>query len=166
MEYLILTISFILIIGGLIGSFLPVLPGPTLSWIGLLCFYFTKGIPFNYWVLSITLLATITVTILDYIIPAQGTKKLGGSNYGVWGTNIGLVLGIFVPIPLAVLICPFVGAFIGEIIYNSKDSKRALKAALGSFIGFLASTFIKFVVCIIFLWIYIREIYLHWSILF
>ena len=69
------------------------------------------------------------ITILDYVIPAQGTKRFGGSKYGVWGTNIGLVIGIISPIPFGFVLGPFVGAFIGELIYNSKDSKRALKAA-------------------------------------
>lgn len=166
MEYVLLIISFVFIIGGLIGSLLPVLPGPSLSWIGLLVLYFTEGIEMNYWILAITFIITLAVTILDYVIPAQGTKRFGGSKYGVWGTNIGLVIGIISPIPFGFVLGPFVGAFIGELIYNSKDSKRALKAATGSFIGFLASTFMKFVICMAFLGFYIKEIIVNWNLWF
>ena len=75
------------------------------------------------------------------------------------GTTIGLIVGIFTPIPFAILIGPFVGAFIGEIV-NKSDSKTALRAAYGSFIGFLASTFMEFMVALIF---FILFIYKGWS---
>jgi uncharacterized protein YqgC (DUF456 family) len=150
MDILLLLIGFTCMVIGIIGSFLPVLPGPSISWTGLLLLYFTDAVPANYWVLGITLMITIVITVLDYIIPAKGTKHFGGSSYGVWGTNIGLVVGLFFP-PFGFLIGPFVGAFIGELIYNSKDHKQALKAAMGSFIGFLASTFMKFMICVIYL---------------
>jgi uncharacterized protein YqgC (DUF456 family) len=109
----------------------------------------------NYWILGITLLITIVISILDYVIPAKGTKRFGGSSYGIWGTNIGLVVGIFSPVPFGFIIGPFVGAFVGELIYNSKDHNRALRAATGSFIGFLISGFMKFVVCVAFLGFFI-----------
>lgn len=147
MDGILLILGLLLMIGGIVGSFVPVLPGPPLSWIGLLLLYFTDAIDFNYWLLGITLVLTIGITILDFVIPAQGTKKFGGSKYGIWGTNIGLVIGIFAPIPFGFIIGPFLGAFIGEMIYNSTDHKRALKAATGSFLGFLASTFANFVFC-------------------
>lgn len=148
MEYLLLVLGFICLIIGFIGSFLPALPGTPVSWIGLLLIYLIPEIEINYWILSITFLIMAVIFVLDYIIPAKGTKKFGGSKYGIWGTNIGLITGFFFP-PFGFIIGPFLGAFIGELIYNSKDSKRALKAALGSFLGFLASTFIQVVYCII-----------------
>ena len=151
MDVLLLIIGFACMILGILGSFLPVLPGPGLSWIGLLLLYFTHAVPMNYWILGISLLVTVVISILDYVIPAKGTKRFGGSSYGIWGTNIGLIVGIFAPIPFGFIIGPFVGAFVGEMIYNSTDHKRALKAATGSFIGFLASSFMKFVVCMGFL---------------
>ncbi len=156
MDIVLVTLGFLCMIVGIIGSFLPVLPGPGLSWLGLLFLYFTKAVPMNYWILGITGFVVLVVTILDYVIPAKGTKRYGGSKYGIWGTNIGLVVGIFAPIPFGFLIGPFVGAFIGELIYNSKDHKRAWKAATGSFIGFLASTFMKFMVCVIFLGLFLK----------
>lgn len=163
MDIALLLIGLVCMVLGILGSFLPVLPGPGLSWLGLLLLYWTAAVPMNYWLLAITLIVTIVISILDYVIPAKGTKRFGGSSYGIWGTNIGLIVGIFAPIPFGFIIGPFVGAFAGELIYNSTDHKRALKAATGSFIGFIASSFMKFVVCMIFCGIFIVVAWQHRS---
>ena len=161
MDVLLLIIGFICILTGIIGSFLPVLPGPSISWIGLLLLYMTDAIPINYWILGTTLFITIVVTVLDYVIPSKGTRKFGGSSYGVWGTNIGLIIGLlFIPIPFGFVVGAFAGAFVGEMTYNNQDKKRALKAATGSFLGFLASTFMKFMVCMLFLGTFV---YVAWN---
>ena len=151
MEYFLLILGLLLMIVGIIGSFLPALPGPPISWVGILMLYLCEGISINYWILAVTLLIAVIIGILDYIIPAKGTKYFGGSKYGIWGTNIGLVVGIFAPIPFGFLIGPFVGALVGELIYNSQEKGRAFKAATGSFIGFLAGTFMKVLVSLLFL---------------
>lgn len=166
MDLLLVLLGFICMIVGLFGSFLPVLPGLSGCWVGLLLLYLTKAVENNYWVLGITLLITITITVLDYVIPAKGTKKFGGSSYGIWGTNIGLIVGILAPIPFGVIIGPFVGAFVGELIYDSKNHKRALKAATGSLLGFLASSFINFLFCVIFLGIFLNIVWEYRTILF
>ena len=154
-------LAICLLIGGLIGSILTALPCLPVSWLGLLCLFFVPGIETNYWLLGVTLFITIALSVLDYLIPAKGTKMFGGTSYGIWGTNIGLVVGIFFFFFFAFLICPFLGAFIGELIYNSQDKKRALNAAFGSFIGFLAGTFMKvffgLILFGIFIWIAIKN---------
>ena len=151
MEYFLLILGLLLMIVGIIGSLLPALPGPPISWVGILLLYFCPGMETNYWLLGITLVIAVVIGILDYVIPAKGTKYFGGSKYGIWGTNIGLVVGIFAPIPFGFLIGPFVGALVGELIYNSQEKGRAFKAATGSFIGFLAGTFMKVLVSLLFL---------------
>jgi uncharacterized protein YqgC (DUF456 family) len=166
MDILLLILGFACIITGLIGSFLPVLPGPSVSWVGLALLYFTKAVPANYWVLGIALLITAVISVLDYVIPAKGTKRFGGSSYGIWGTNIGLVVGILAPIPFGFLIGPFIGALIGELIYDFKDHNRALKAAAGSFVGFLASSFMKFVICVMYLGLFVWIVWNYKSELF
>ncbi|MNS24645.1 hypothetical protein D3C72_564980 [compost metagenome] len=117
MDILLLILGFLCVVVGIFGSFLPVLPGPGISWIGLALLYFTDTVPANYWILGIALLITILISVLDYVIPAKGTKRFGGSSYGIWGTNIGLIVGILAPIPFGFIIGPFVGAFIGELIW-------------------------------------------------
>lgn len=154
MDIFLLTLGFLLTILGVLGSFLPVLPGPITGWFGLLIIHLTKIVPINYTFLTITFVIALIIWALDYIIPAIGTKKFGGTRNGVIGSTIGLILGILFFPPFGIIIGPFVGAFIGEMISDRNDSKKALRAAFGSFIGFLTSTFLKFVVAMIFVGLY------------
>ncbi|MBI6118596.1 DUF456 domain-containing protein [Salegentibacter maritimus] len=147
MDLLLIVIGAVLMILGILGSFLPVLPGVPLSWLGLLLLYLSPSIPINYWVLGIAFFLAAIIYALQLVIPAMGTKRYGGSKAGMWGATIGLVVGILTPIPLGILIGAFVGAFIGEIV-NKSDSKSALRAAYGSFIGLLASTFMELIVAV------------------
>lgn len=155
MDILLTFLGFIFICLGIIGSIVPVMPGPPLSWIGLLFLYLTEAIPNDWLFLSITLIIALLVFVLDYIIPAIGTKKFGGSKAGMIGTTIGLIVGILSPIPWGFIIGPFVGALIGELT-TKKDTQHAIKAAFGSFIGFITGTFLKFIVAIIYFGLFLK----------
>lgn len=156
MDIALLILGFLLMLVGILGSFLPVLPGPPLSWVGLLLLYLTKAVPDNWWVLGITLAIALTITVLDYVIPAMGTKRFGGSKAGMWGTIVGLLVAIFVPIfgPFGIIIWPFIGALVGELL-NKANKETALKAAFGSFLGFLTGTFMKLVLTIVYAIFYV-----------
>ena len=158
MDIMIVILAGLLMIFGILGSFLPVLPGISLSWLGLLVLHLSSSVPMNFLFLGITLLISIVIFALQYAIPAFGTKYLGGSKAGMIGATIGLFAGIFIPIPFAILIAPFIGAFLGEILQKSK-TKTALKAASGSFIGLLASTFMEFIVTGIFFLLFIFKVW-------
>jgi len=167
MDIFLTIIAFLFMLLGILGSFLPVLPGPFTSWIGLLILHFTKAIPKNWTFLIITLIIALLIWVIDYIIPAIGTKKFGGSKAGMFGTMLGLLAAIFFPVlgPFGIVVWPFVGALIGELI-NKADSKTAMKAAFGSLIGFLTGTFIKFIVSIIYLGLFIMKVWEYKSSLF
>jgi len=167
MDIALLFVGFIFMIIGILGSFLPVLPGPPISWIGLLFLYLTNAVPNNWWVLGITLAVALVVFALDYIIPAMGTKKFGGTKAGMLGTTIGLLVAIFFPIlgPLGIIVWPFVGALVGELL-NKADKKTATKAAFGSFLGFLTGTFLKFVVTLSYLVLFIMTAWEYKAALF
>lgn len=156
MDLFLLLVGFIFMLVGIIGSFIPVLPGPTMSWIGLLLLYLTKTVTDDWFFLGATLVVALIVFALDYIIPVMGTKKFGGSKAGMIGTTVGLLVAIFFPIfgIFGIIIWPFIGALVGELI-NKADSNTALKAAFGSFLGFLTGTFIKFVIAVIYLGFFI-----------
>lgn len=158
MDIVLLIIASLFIILGIIGSFLPVLPGPITSWLGLLILHLTDTIPINKSFLIITFAIAILVWILDYIIPAIGTKRFGGTKSGMIGTSLGLIVGLIAPIPGGIIVGPFVGAFVGEVL-NKANTQTALKAAFGSFIGFITSTFIKFIVAIIYLGFFIGTLW-------
>lgn len=167
MDILLLFLGFILMLVGILGSFLPVLPGTPISWVGLFLLHLTKAVPDDWVFLGITLGVAIIVFTLDYIIPVWGTKKFGGSRWGMIGTTLGLLIALIFPILgfFGIIIWPFVGALVGELI-NKADQKTALKAAFGSFLGFLTGTFIKFMVTVIFLGLFIYKTWENKSALF
>jgi len=165
MDLFLLIIGFLFTILGLVGSFLPVLPGPFTGWLGLLLLHLTTAVPFSYTFLGITLAIALLIWILDYTIPAMGTKKFGGSKAGAIGTTIGLIIGLISPIPFGFIIGAFLGALIGELTHKI-DFLRALKAAFGSFLGFLASTTLKFIVSLLFLGLFIQQTLSNWDKLF
>jgi len=158
MDITLLILGFVLMIVGILGSFLPILPGPPISWVGLLLLHLTNAIPQNWTFLGITATVALIVLALDYVIPAMGTKKFGGSKAGMVGTTVGVIVSLVFPILglFGIIIWPFVGALVGELI-NKADQKTALKAAFGSFMGFLTGTFLKFLVTAIFLGLFISK---------
>ena len=145
---------------GIIGSFIPVIPGPPLSWLGLLLLYNTEEVPFDLWFIVVTGAIALLATLLDYYLPVVGTKKYGGSKRGVWGAIIGLFVAVFFPIlgPFGILIWPFLGAFLGELS-QQKSQKNALRAAWGSFLGFLTGTLIKFGISLVYAGIFIYQLW-------
>lgn len=155
MELFLLILAFLLILLGIAGAVLPVLPGPPVAYAGLLVLHFTAP----EYAISIAFLIvlgviSLVITLLDYIMPAMGTKYFGGSKYGSWGSTIGLVVGVFTSWlgPWGILIGPFLGALIGELIYG-QTAENALKSAVGSFLGFLGGTFMKLMIGIIILFV-------------
>jgi len=124
-----------------------------------LILHFAKVVPDNWTFLGITLGISLVVWVLDYIVPAWGTKRFGGTKYGMIGSSIGLILGLLFFPPFGIIVGPFAGAFVGELIKDNNDSSKALKAAFGSFLGFLAGTFIKFIVSIAFIILYINKVW-------
>lgn len=159
MDILLTLAGLIFVCLGIIGSFLPILPGPITSWVGLFLLHLTKAIPQNWTFLGITLFIAILIFVLDYFIPAMGAKRFGGTKYGAYGTTIGLIIGLFSPIPFGILVGAFSGAFVGELLYDSKDTNRALKASIGAFIGFLASTSIKFSIASIYFILFVGKVW-------
>ena len=156
MDLLWTVIASCLMIAGIIGSVVPFLPGPPLSYGGLLVLQLREVTAFSTKFLLIWLAIVVVIVVLDYVVPIYGTKKFGGSKYGMWGCTIGLIAGFWFG-PIGIIAGPFVGAFIGELLANN-ESDRALKAALGSFIGFLFSTLLKLVTCLVMGWYFIKAL--------
>ena len=151
----------ILVLIGFFGSILPVIPGPPISWAGLLLLKWTAYISENLSsyqnVLWILLFFVVLVTILDYVVPIMGTRKYGGSKRGVWGATLGVVVGLFFG-PPGIILGPFLGAYLGEIS-SGKKNREALRAAWGSFVGFLLGVGLKLMTCGAILFFYIRFLF-------
>ena len=136
-------IAVILGIVGLVGCILPVIPGPPLSWLGLLMVYLTGPEGMTTTFLIVWLAIAVVVTVLDYIVPSWVTRKTGGSKAAARGTLVGLVLGIIFFPPWGMIAGAFFGALLAEMIFNGRDMAGSLKPAFGSFLGFLLSTGLK-----------------------
>jgi uncharacterized protein YqgC (DUF456 family) len=145
MDVALIIIGVILILIGLIGCIIPGIPGPPIAYVGLFIQIFKTENPFTTRFLIIWALVTVLVSILDYVVPAIGTKKFGGSKRGVWGSVIGLLIGIFFFPPIGLIIGPFLGAFLGELT-GGKETQEALRAGFGSFIGLMAGVTLKLAV--------------------
>ena len=158
MDILLIVLGVICLILGLVGCILPMLPGPPVAYGGLILLHLTNYTQLSTTELIVCLILVIIVQVLDYIIPMLGTKYTGGG--GKWanrGTLIGTLIGMFF-LPWGIIVGPFVGAFIGAT-KDGADNTQALKSGLGSLIGFLLGTVLKFVVCGYFIWIFIRELF-------
>ena len=147
--------GFLLVLLGIVGSFLPVLPGPLTGWLGLFLLHQSERIPHNTTFLATSFGIALAVFLVDYVIPGLGTKKFGGSKKGVIGSTLGLILGLLFLGPLGIIIGPFFGAYLGELM-NKSDQQKAFKAALGSLIGFLTGVFLKFAVAVVFCFYFIK----------
>jgi len=104
---------------------LPILPGPPLSYLGLLLLHLTVSVEFSTKFLISWGIITVLVSVFDYIVPILGTRYFGGSKYGIWGSVAGLLAGMFFP-PLGLIIGPFMGAVAGEIIAGNKKTRLRL----------------------------------------
>lgn len=150
MDLIFISLAGFFIILGIVGSFLPVIPGPLTSWLGLFLLNLAPSITIEASFLIITFSIALTVFLLDIFIPILGAKKFGGGKGSTVGSTIGLIIGILFLGPLGIIIGPFFGAFFGELIVNQDNKKGAFRAAIGSLIGFLTGVFLKIIIGIAF----------------
>ena len=151
METVIVILAILLGLIGVAGSILPGLPGAPFSWIGLLILYIWGPESMPVSTLFIWGIVVALVSIVDYLVPMWLTKATGGSKYAERGAMIGLVAGIILT-PIGMILGSFLGAFIAELHWGKKETGDALKAATGSFIGFILGTGLKTIVSVLILW--------------
>jgi uncharacterized protein YqgC (DUF456 family) len=129
-----LIIASVLVVLGVIGSILPVLPGPTLSYIGLICLYFVRPGSVSVVWLVIFAAALILLTVINYLMPIWGSKFAGASKKGLTGAIVGSLIGIIFFPPLGIFVGAFLGAFLGELA-GGKQPPDAIRAGIGTFLG-------------------------------
>jgi uncharacterized protein YqgC (DUF456 family) len=155
-EYVLLILGIILMLLGIIGCLVPVLPGPPLSYLGLIMLHVTRFGHFSPTILISLAVVAIVVTILDYIVPVWGTRKFGGSKYGMRGATVGLIIGLFLG-PVGIILGPLFGAIVGELIFKD-DMKYAIKAGFGSLLGFLTGIGLKLAASFVITFYFIKEL--------
>lgn len=149
MDIILIILSGVCLLLGLCGCILPALPGPPISYLGMILLHSTDKVQFTTTQLIVWLLVVIVIQLLDNFIPMLGTKYSRGSKWGTWGAFIGSIVGLFF-LPWGLLAGPFLGAVIGELLGNH-SLQQAFKSGFGSLIGFLFGTFLKLVVCTYFI---------------
>ena len=158
MDTVIRILSVLLGFLGLLGCLLPVLPGPPLSFLGLLLLFFINGSTMQWPFLLLWGIITIVVTVLDYVVPGTFTRLTGGSRAATGFATAGMLLGIVFFPPAGMIIGAFLGALLGEVLYGRKEGglSKSLKPALGSFLGFLVGVGLKFIASGIMMYYIIR----------
>lgn len=153
MDIFLLILAALLLLVAFLGCVLPVLPGLPLAYVALLLLHFTDYVDYSVSFLVIWGVVVLVIQVLDAIVPAWGTKRVGGSKWGMWGSAIGIVVGLFLG-PWGIIVGPFLGAVLGELLHG-KEAVVALKAGFGSFLGFLVGTIAKLIVVGFFIYYYI-----------
>jgi len=144
MDTLLIVLAGLLLLIGILGSVLPLLPGIPLSYAGILLLHFTDKVQFSTNFLVFWAVIVFVVQLLDYILPLIATRKFGSSRKALIGSTIGLFAGFFIG-PWGIIIGPLLGTMIAEYIITG-NGNRALKATFGSFIGIMAGTISKLIV--------------------
>ena len=145
MDIFLIIIAILCGVIGIIGSVLPILPGPALSFVGLMCAYFTDGSTITQTALWIWGIITIVISILDYILPGYFSKMFGGSKAGIIGATIGVFVGMFMG-PMGIILGPFVGAVAGEMLNQRLVFSDALKVGFGSLLSFIVGSGMKLII--------------------
>lgn len=156
METLLITGAIICAIIGLAGSILPALPGAPLSFAGLVLLCFCDGADVSSTSIWVSAILLAIVSVLDYVAPIWLTNASGGSKQATRGSIAGLIAGLFFFPPWGLVIGPFIGAFVGELMTHATTGK-ALKVAMMSFVGFVLTTGMKIIYSGVLLFMVIKE---------
>ncbi len=165
LDIFLISLAVVLAIVGIIGCFVPVIPGPPISFLGVLAAFFVSYCDFSLSILLILGAIMIVVTVLDFLVPSWATKKFGGSKWGSRGCAIGMLVSLLGLQWWAIFIAPFFGAFIGEILYLKKqnltysgNAKKVWKASFGAFLGMICGIIIKLMFSCFAIFFIIKEI--------
>lgn len=156
-DILLIIIGIALLLIGLAGCVLPVIPGPPISYAALLVLHLSPKHQFSTDFLLLWAVIAIGVTLIDNFIPVYTTQKMGGSKRAVWGSIIGLVVGIFLFPPIGLIVGPFIGAVLGELSAG-KDTQTALRSGFGAFMGFIGGTILKLVASGMMIFYFVKEL--------
>ena len=152
-------LGFVPLPAGFVSCVLQILPGPVLRCLALILLCVSRG----WQTLSITVLVVLGAlaaleTVLDNVLPVITTGKWGAGKAGIWGSVIGMLLGMFLLPPCGAILGTFAGALLGELLFGRKDAD-ALKAGWGVFAGMMLSPTVKLAVSGAIAFFYIRAVF-------
>ncbi len=154
MSMLLYGLALVLAAAGLLGCVLPY-PGHLLVLGGCVSAAFAKGAPYPAWWIWVLLAALMIFgTIVDNITTMMGARRFGSSKAAMWGTLPGIIIGAFFP-PFGLIIGPFAGAFLAEMIFARKDAKASASSGMGATLGYLAGVVCKLLIAGVMMLIYL-----------
>jgi uncharacterized protein len=159
MDVLLIAAGTLLMLAGLLGCVLPVIPGPPLSYLGLWLLHWTDYASFSAPFLGLWAGVTVLVVALDIVVPAWGTRRLGGSRRGVWGSVLGMTAGLIFFPPFGIVAGAFAGAVLGELTSGQK-SGAALRCGVGALLGYLFGVVLKLTASALMTWYFAKALWL------
>jgi uncharacterized protein YqgC (DUF456 family) len=142
---------------GLIGIFLPALPGVVLIFAGTLLFAIVEGFHrISGGTIGVFAALTVLSVALDYAAGAVGAKRYQASRWGVAGAAIGMIVGLFFGLP-GIVLGPLVGAVALELL-GGRDARDALRAGWGTLVGFLGGVVLKLAIGIAIIGVFLYKV--------
>jgi uncharacterized protein len=138
-------LAAVLIIAGLIGTVLPILPGIPMIFGGIWLAAAVDGYHHvgKGWLIVLGVLAALGLAV-DFLAASMGAKRVGASPQAIWGAVFGTLVGLFFGLP-GLLLGPFIGALIGEFA-SSKSVLRSAHVGMATWLGLLFGTMVKLVI--------------------
>lgn len=147
-------IAIILAAAGMVGCILPY-PGHLLILGACVSAAFANGDPYPaWWVWGLLTLLMVFGSFVDNITTMMGARRFGSSKAAMWGTLPGIIIGAFFP-PFGLIIGPFAGAFLAEILFARKNARASAASGLGATLGYLAGVVAKLIIAGFMLLIYL-----------
>jgi len=145
-EILLFAFALLVMLVGLVGVIIPILPGiPLILGASFVYALITNFQAVTWSIVGIFAILTAVSLVLDWLATTYGVKKMGGSYAGMIGAFGGMIIGLFSGAIVGLIVGAFVGAVVGELLAGKK-SETALRAGVGSFLGFLAGGVVKFAI--------------------
>ncbi len=147
-------LATLIVVGGLVGTIIPALPGIPLVFAGLLLGAWAGDFVSVGWT-TVGILGALTVLawLVDFLAAAMGAKRLGASQRAFWGAAFGAFVGIFFGIP-GIVLGPFVGAVVAEISVG-RTIQQASRAGYGAWIGVVLGTAAKLAIAFLMVGIFV-----------
>ncbi len=160
MEIAVIVIVWLLIFVGLVGTIVPILPGMVLVFGGILLYALYFGVA-TVGLTTLTLLGVALALsfVIDILASLYGAKRFGATRYGIWGSTLGGLLGLLLLSLPGLFVGIFLGAVLGEYFWGKKKLEEALHAGIGSILGFLGGTVLKFLLAIAMVIVFVVKVW-------
>ena len=140
--------TVLLFSAGLIGSFLPMLPGSPLILLGAFIYaWYTDFTVITWGVLLVLVALALLSQMVEYLATIIGAKKYGASRWGVAGAVAGGLIGFFAGGVLGIIAGPFIGALAGELLYG-RTIGTSMKIGFGTLVGFIGGAIGKLIIAL------------------